>query len=162
GEIVASFDTLTDRFSQWRALFTAREATDEMIKALSSEDSIIGWTSANVLRRLHLTKDQLSAINKTVTHPQPVVRWRVVHVMGGFAIDEFVTSLFEHLNDTDDNVSYGAMRSLVEVASRDKVRLPTIVDGIIERLNIIKDRHRVLGELERAVFLSNAAAPLIW
>lgn len=111
-EIITSVESSTDRFTQWRALLTAREATDEMINALSSEDSIIGWTSANVLRRLPLTTDQLSAINEAITHPRPpVVRWRIVHVMGGFAIDQFVVSLFRCLEDPNENVSYGAMRS---------------------------------------------------
>jgi hypothetical protein len=161
-EVIASVGSLGERFRHWRALFTAREATGEMICALSSEDSVVGWTSANVLRRLPLARDQLATINAAVTHPRPVVRWRVVHVMGGFATDEFVTSLFGSLEDIDENVSYGAMRSLVEVASRDEVRLPRIVDRIIDRLHVIEANPRVLGELERAVFLASGVAPPTW
>jgi hypothetical protein len=71
--------------------------------------------------------------------------------------------LFDRLdNDSDENVRYGAIRSLVEVASRAPDQLAKIVDKIIERLPQILHSPRIISELCRVVFLAPGFAPPNW
>jgi hypothetical protein len=164
--LVSAVESPSETFATWRRLFTLKPgqaATDETIQALPRENSIIGWTAANVLKRLKLTDGQIASVVAVANHERPVVRWRAVHAMGGFTIDSFIAELFNRLKqDPDENVKYGAIRSLIEAASRDAAMLPAIVDGLIKHLDVIMLSSKVSGELTRAVFLSEGCAPPNW
>ena len=53
------------------------------MQALTDEVSVIGWTAANVLKRLSLTNKEADAVRASATDCQAVVRWRAVHAIGG-------------------------------------------------------------------------------
>lgn len=158
------FDSL--QYKKWQALFILKEgsqAPDSVLKSLEDEDSVIGWTAANVLKRLKLSSAQMEVVATASRHTRPVVRWRAVHVMGGFAHDLFVAALLDRLDhDSDENVRYGAIRSLVELASRDGSRLQGIVTQIIEHLGAITRSSKVLTEFTRSIFLAKQLAPPNW
>jgi hypothetical protein len=163
---IEKIEAPSEEFAAWQRFFVMRagsKASSELIGALSNDNSMIGWTAANVVKRLQLDANQITEIEATAGNNHPVVRWRAVHVMGGFANETFVSSLFHQLDsDANENVRYGALRSLIEVASRDEKILPKIVDGIIERLDVLVKAPRILGELSRAVFLAKGCAPPTW
>jgi hypothetical protein len=163
---ISAIDSPSEVFTVWRNLFTLKSdqtAPDITVRSLLQENSMIGWTAANVLKRLKLTDSQVLTIVSAAHHERPVVRWRAVHAMGGFTIDLFIAELFIRLEeDPDESVRYGAIRSLVEIASRDVNMLPRIIDGMIAHLDAIVVSPRVLGELTRAVFLSEGCAPPNW
>jgi hypothetical protein len=165
-DLISAVESPSETFTKWRGFFTLKRdqiAPDEIVQALALENSVIGWTAANVLKRLKLTDAQVAAVVSAANHERPVVRWRAVHAMGGFTIERFVAELFNRLTqDSDENVRYGAIRSLTEVASRDAKMLPAIVDGIIKHLDAVSSSPKVSGELTRAVFLSEGCAPLNW
>jgi hypothetical protein len=154
---VAALNAPNEEFAKWRAFFILKpneEASQEIVDALAVEDSLIGWTAANVLKRLRLSDDQFASIERAAKHSRGVVRWRAVHVMGGFARQSFIDALLGALDDDpDENVRYGTIRSLLELASRDGDLLPSVVDGIIMHLGAILASPRVLSELARAVHL---------
>jgi hypothetical protein len=165
-ELISAVEPPSETFAKWRGFFTLKRdqtAPDEIVQALTLENSVIGWTAANVLKRLKMTDALVAAVLSTANHERPVVRWRAVHAMGGFTIERFVAELFIRLTqDLDENVRYGAIRSLTEVASRDAHILPAIVDGIIKHLDAVSSSPKVSGELSRAVFLSEGCAPPNW
>jgi hypothetical protein len=75
--------------------------------------------------------------------------------MGGFPRRQFVFALFDRLaNDGNENVKYGAMRSLVEIASFDAKFTTLIVDETIKRIGLVSKSKAVVGELSRATFLT--------
>jgi len=164
--LISAVNSESEIFNKWRGLFTLKSdqvALDETVQVLTHENSMIGWTAANVLKRLKLTNSQIAAVISATWHERPVVRWRAVHAMGGFTMDDFIDALFYRLKqDPDESVRYGAIRSLIEIASRDANILSRIVSGIIDHLDAITVSSRVLNELTRAVFLSEGCAPPNW
>jgi len=165
-DLVSAVELPSETFLKWREVFTLKQdqiALDEIVQSLALDNSMIGWTAANVLKRLKLTDAQVAALVTAARHERPVVRWRSVHAMGGFAVERFVGELFDRLTqESDENVRYGAIRSLAEIASRDAKLLPAIVDGIIKNLDAVSSSLKVRGELTRAVFLSEGCAPPNW
>jgi hypothetical protein len=136
---------------------------DGLVESLADDNSMIGWAAANVLKRLQLSAVEQDGIREAAAHPRPVVRWRAVHAMGGLATDDFMTALLDRLDrNEDENVRYGALRSLIEIASRDSELLPRVAEALIQRLTTIAGSPRLLGELSRAVFLSKGCAPSGW
>jgi len=165
-DVVGAISSPSKEFTKWVTFFTARETEPTpagLVEALTDDVSVIGWTAANVLKRVSLTEGGADAVRASATDDRPVVRWRAVHALGGIKGDKSVAALLDRLdNDDDENVRYGAARSLVEIASGDAETLPRIVDNIIERLGSIERSDKVLGEFSRAVFLSRDCAPPNW
>jgi hypothetical protein len=164
--LIAKIDSPSKEFSSWRELFLVEvgsPAPNTLISAIENENSMMGWAAANVLKRLTLTVEQTQDIIDIARKDRPVIRWRAVHVMGGFIDSNFIAELLSHLDrDEDEYVRYGSLRSLIEIASRTEEYLPRIVDSLLERLDPLKSRPRLLGELKRAVFLSKDVAPETW
>ncbi|WIM12486.1 HEAT repeat domain-containing protein [Enhydrobacter sp.] len=153
-------------FDRWRSVFAiggGEAAPEALVNAVKEEDSIIGWTAANVLKRLELSPDQVMAIVDMGRHEQAVVRWRAVHVMGSLTDDQVRNALLDRLkNDEDENVRYGSIRSLVEQGSRSSDLATRLVGDIRPLLDVIAQWPRVMTELTRAVFLSRGCIPENW
>ena len=165
-DIVSQIEAPSEAFAAWRELFILKAgetATPQLLERISDENSILGWTAANVLKRLALNQEQLVQILALAGDGRPVVRWRAVHVMGGFVSKAFIGALLNHLDsDADDNVRYGSLRSLIEIASRDEQKVPVIIDELKTRLTLLRGNPRLLSELKRAVFLARGVAPKNW
>ena len=153
-------------FVRWRALFTiptGATASDETVNAVEEDGSIIGWTAANVLKRLSLTDRHVGRIVEIARNERPVIRWRACHVMGSATEEKFREALLDHLaNDLDENVRYGAIRSLVEFGSRSAALATRLVDDLEPLLARMGESPRVMSELTRAVFLSKGCVPADW
>jgi hypothetical protein len=142
----------------WQKLFVIYPETpcsDENIRLLSDEDSVLGWTSANVVKRLTISSDQVKEIVRMSHEGTPVVRWRVAHVMGGVAEKDFANALLE-LVDKDENISvkYGSIRSLIEIASRSETISKKIISNLTKRIPRIVNEPKLLVELSSCVFLA--------
>ncbi|HEV3155615.1 MAG TPA: hypothetical protein VGZ02_17550 [Candidatus Baltobacteraceae bacterium] len=108
-------------FQEWKSLFLAtsdEEMTRFDIALIQNEDSLLGWTFANVQKRSSsLSPERRKALIDMLHDCGDIVRWRIVHVLGAFPTEENVHELLERLGDTYKWVRYGAMRSLVEIAA---------------------------------------------
>lgn len=164
---VRSFPSVRDETDvAWQKLFVIPQGTpcpDKDIKALSAEDSVLGWTSANVVKRLVISNDQAKEIVDMSHNGPPVVRWRAAHVMGGFAKKDFVKSLLDRI-DEDDNIygKYGSIRSLIEIASRSESLAKESVIKLTKRVSKIAAEPKLLGEIASSVFISKNAIRKGW
>lgn len=156
----------SELFGQWQALFTIPSgsiASDGTVDALAEDDSIIGWTAANVLKRLSLTAEQVDLIVGVAHNERAVIRWRACHVMGSTTDEKFRETLVERLvDDPDENVRYGAIRSLVALGSHSSESASRLVADLEPLLDKIAESPRVMTELKRAVFLSKGCIPEKW
>ncbi len=155
-------------FSEWVRLFTSttdQTVRDEDLTHIQEEDSIPGWTVANVARRTQLTEGQLRSLRTWAGHKSPVVRWRVVHVLGAHPSTKNMQAVAERLKDDEDaDVRYGAVRSIVEMAARTTTGdLRSMVARTLVELTpkLVADK-RVKEELKRALQIEPAEAPSGW
>jgi hypothetical protein len=166
-EYVKSFPLLDgDIDMAWQKLFIILPKTpcpDEEIQSLSVEDSILGWTSANVVKRLIISNEQAEQIVQMAHEGSPVVRWRAAHVMGGFAKKGFVNALI-NLIDTDDNISvkYGSIRSLIEIASRSETIAKESIAKLTKRVPKIVEEPKLLSEIASSVFIAKSVIRKGW
>lgn len=164
--VVSSQPDHSETFTRWKHLFAlpiGEPASDHAVDAVEEDDSIIGWTAANVLKRLSMTESQINRIIQMAKNGRPVVRWRACHVMGCAIEDKFREALLDRvINDVDENVRYGAIRSLVELGSYSPEMATRLVDDLEPILDKIAESPRVMTELKRAVFLSKGCAPEGW
>jgi hypothetical protein len=155
------------KFEEWRNVFAlapGADAPQDIVSALTADDSIVGWTAANVLKRLVLAEDQLrTIITAAIKSNEPVVRWRASHVLGGRTAPAAINALLDRLeNDLDEYVRYGAVRSLVETASVSEELSISVLDRLQPLVPIIAKWPRVMAELTKAVFLSPGEIPPNW
>jgi hypothetical protein len=117
-----------------------------------------------VIKRLELVEPASEVVVSASRDNRPVVRWRATHVMGGFPKRPFVDALFDRLDtDPEESVRYGAIRSLIEIASFGTELMSPVINGIIRRIEETPPSPAVLGEMSRAVFLSErVATPSNW
>lgn len=157
----------SDWFSEWKSLFTLPEreiANDDQIAYLNSEDSVLGWTASNVLKRIQLQPHHDQMLRDYLNSESMQVRWRAVHVLGARPNRDNMSALGRVLHeDIDEWVKYGAIRSLVEMASiaDEDLRLDifTLVQGLIPQL---KQSQRLIEEFSRAIFIREELAPNDW
>jgi hypothetical protein len=165
---VASLDGTGDWFEQWKALFTRGSGgvlSAEEIDFVISDDSIIGWTAANLARQSQLDEPGLQRIREMYrkagnSEEKKGIRWRVVHVLGAHPNTGNVDFLVEALsNDLYRWVKYGAVRSLMEIASRSegdlRERALRGVGEFVESYNPgeLWVRRRILQEVTEAAFV---------
>ena len=155
-DIVRRLDSDQLWFTKWVQLFTTPDGAEidsGAIDDLRTEDSITSWTLANVLRRSRLGALGLMRLINISSDNSPVVRWRAVHAIGAHPSDESAQALRARLEDTDRWVRYGAVRSIVEVASRtDNPQLrDKIFSWLIELVQSRRLDASVLRELGRAL-----------
>ena len=83
-QIVDEYDSDCKWFMEWRDAFRdARLALSRFgVAKLAGEDSLIGWTLANVLKRIELPESALDEVRRLTSQMSPTVRWRAVHLLG--------------------------------------------------------------------------------
>jgi hypothetical protein len=143
-------------YQTWLSLYLGSGSA----QGLTEADGVVGWTTANVLRR-NLTPDQAEGAAVLTGHNDPVVRWRAVHVLGAAdpAHSPAHTGLLFHLFETDDahTVRYGALRSLVEHALRAEsreVRLE-VFTGLANQVDVLLSWTGLQDEFERVLKVSS-------
>jgi transcriptional regulator with XRE-family HTH domain len=155
-------------FRQWRDLFIRRAnqtLAPPELEALGSDDSVIGWTAANVARRMKLTQDQLAQLRSKLAGAPGTVRWRIAHVLGAFPSQENFATLVQLIDDPSDQlVQYGALRSLAEMAARaDSAELrEAIVTALLARIDMIERNRRFKDELARVLVIDPSFSPPDW
>lgn len=164
---VREYPATNHEFAHWRTLFTCpteEVACEPELEEILNEDSLIGWTLANVLKRLGLTEGQQVTLRALFERASATVRWRIVHALGAFPSRDNVAVLTRALdNDQDEWVKYGAVRSLMEMAALgDRELRWEILERIKNRLPTITQITRVLDELERAIFIDPRRSPEDW
>lgn len=160
-------DLQGDLYEAWRRLFVREDgvpADDELLSALIDEESLLGWTAANVLRRAAPTQLAASRVIATLAeHSSLTIRWRAAHVLGAWPSEATVSALQRALLDDETwEVRYGAVRSLVDVAAlSQETERDRQLRWLIDHLDAIKAMpSQVLEELERV--LVRVPAPANW
>jgi hypothetical protein len=155
-------------FRKWITLFCqpVDSSARDTLEMLDDKD-VFGWTAANVLRRQRLTKQELGKVASLLRHaPHATLRWRAAHVLGAFPTAEHTTLLLAHLKgDADEWVKYGCVRSLLEIAVRDRSLRTRIIDSICQRAAAIQEDAQdaqALKELQASLFVQEQAAPHEW
>ncbi len=159
-----------DWFRQWKALFTKgngeRLGTEE-INLIASNDSLIGWATANLARRSILDKEgqqRVRDIYREVGKSENTesVRWRVVHVLGAYSDASNVALLLKAaMYDPYHWVQYGAVRALIEIASQSGKELRELaLEGLAEFIKSYSStklwmRRQIFGEIIEAAFIRN-------
>ena len=165
-EIVSSVQSSVKWFERWRALFThlSGPASPDEVSLISDVDGILGWTVANVLKRLRLAPAQQRDLRAKANNEAVAVRWRVAHVLGAFPSQANFRLLRTFLaDDADEWVRYGAIRSLVEMAARAQNDLRQSIFGFLAKnVRLLRSRPRVLDEFARAVVVRPEVAPHGW
>ena len=153
--IVEDFEPSGDVFERWRELFLGgfNAQPAHLVKELREPDSLLGWTAANVIRRIRLETDLQEQLRRLTSGGSEAVRWRAVHALGAHPSEENARSLMSKLEDDEDFwVQYGAVRSLVEMAARQSSIRPTVSKWVVNNLYRL-DRRDLLGELESSLVL---------
>lgn len=127
-EIINEIQNDDNWFLQWRKIFTWNVSlvlSDDDLMKIKSDESLVGWTTSNALKRLELNEThlgQLRAMYKTLLdgrQENDTVRWRIVHTLGSFPSRENALMLLSVLGkDPYHWAKYGAARSLVEMAAK--------------------------------------------
>lgn len=164
--LLAKVETNHQWFRAWRDLFSravGSSATDYEIRSLTDVDSVIGWTSANVLKRLVCSEEQQTSIRALLESSSPIVQWRATHVLGSFPSELNRTVLLRCLKNPSVHVRFGATRSLVEMAARsDFATSQLIFSAIGENMESLAEHRSVLQEFERAIFIQPDRSPKGW
>lgn len=168
-DIVKKRESDSNWFKAWQDTFTRRtgEATrDADVEAIKNEDSVMGWTIANVLKRLRLTPEQQRTIRSYLKLSDETVRWRIAHVLGGFPTRENAAALLALWDQSPPGtwVRYGATRSLVELAATatDPALQESVLVEITNRAEAFIADSRTLGELARAMTIRSEFVTAAW
>ncbi|HUJ30705.1 MAG TPA: hypothetical protein VLY23_05455 [Candidatus Acidoferrum sp.] len=166
-EYVRNIDSAENWFSDWRHLFTTPRSgrlADSSVRHLTSDDSVVGWTMSNVLKRVRLSNSQLKLVRGFVSHQRDVVRWRAVHVLGAFPSSSnlvVLTSVFDR--DKHPWVRLGVVRSLIEMAARGPSDIrKRIFSRLKSRLKLIVQDQLSRKELESVLLVSKVKNRVEW
>lgn len=163
--LLLAVNSKADWFRNWRELYIrpkGSNAEEGDLQRLADEDSVVGWTSSNVLKRLKLSSDQQANVRKLLAAPKTVIRWRAAHVLGAFPSEENLDGLLSALGDEDVWVRYGAIRSLVELALRSHELSGRIFNEIFNRVDLISSNRIIVEEFQRAVLVPEDIRPPKW
>jgi hypothetical protein len=165
--ILDNIDSANTEFQRWRSLFTIPAHAERKLPDLElvkDKDSLLGWTFANVLKRLSLPEASQRLLRSFIDTADRTVRWRIVHVLGSFPNSENAALLFTRLDSDDYHwVRYGAARSLIELAAigKESVR-KSVLTGIRKRAAKLISDAKTIGEFESAIFIDRNRAPKNW
>jgi nucleoside phosphorylase len=130
-------------YAEWKAVFLNRPThgslDDEAIVQVISAEPLLGWTTANTIRRFPCDEGHAAQLRALYLAHRPTsqdrladtIRWRIVHALGRWPSQANVALLQRSLDeDADLWVRYGAMRSLMEMAalSTDGLRTEILAD----------------------------------
>jgi hypothetical protein len=155
-------------FNDWRQLFKTKSdaaLSAEALGSIRNPDSIIGWTVANVAKRTVVAghaSDLLARWSREETNA--TVRWRIAHVLGAFPQQAALQELIRLLDsDTDGYVRYGAIRSIVELASRsDRAMRDYIASALDDRAEAIEKQPKIAGELRTCLLMHPETVAADW
>jgi hypothetical protein len=166
--VVEAIDSNVVWFKEWKELFRISETQiielDTLAK-ITQANSILGWTVANVAKRVADDGSMLSQLAGWLAScSNSTVRWRIAHVLGAMPRKESLDCLLDLLdNDDDEDVRYGAVRSLVELATIAEPGLRTEVgDLIAQRSAKISASDRIARELRSSLLIEPSSAPDDW
>jgi hypothetical protein len=144
-------------FAEWQEFFTrplGARARKRDTDVLATEDGVMGWTAANVLRRstLNGVAREVERLASNGTRP---VRWRAVHVLGAHPGSKSEQVLTRALTDDDYHwVKYGALRSLIEIAAAaTPERRQSIFLDLAALTHVLLAREELLREVEQALLV---------
>lgn len=170
-EIVSDQHFDSEAFREWRDLFLVAPSTpaaDKIVRAIANEDSLMGWTAANVLKRVQLSDEQAAELRDLLRDQNKTIRWRVAHALGAHPSDANVDSLVYALDDDDEWVKYGAIRSLIESAARSTTVRDRVIAELRRRLPEIEATPTLSWGLEHSLVLAeppnewpDVVAPLV-
>jgi len=167
-ELARSQDFKDETYKAWLETITmtadALEATGA-VEDLSDHDSVRSWTLANVLKFTGSTARLEERLIELSTDPNPTVRWRSVHALGAAETESAAEALFDRLlenTEESEDVRYGAVRSLVEMALMRPELRASIVAGLNKRIDQLRNDSRIIGEFVRAAFADPAISNEAW
>lgn len=163
--LLRELQTTVEWFVKWREIYAktrGSQAEQADLERLTDRDSVVGWTSSNVLKRLQLSQGQQLYVRQLLGRPEAVIRWRAAHVLGAFPSRENVGSLAAALADESASVRYGAVRSLVEMAARSHDLADRIFSEIMVCIDHIAEHSSTVEEFQRAIVLKDNARPPNW
>lgn len=155
-------------FNEWKVVFRISETQaiePATLAKIVEANSILGWTVANVAKRVVNGDWILPQLAEWLGgSPNATVRWRIAHVLGAIPDQEALHCLQELVDsDPDEDVRYGATRSLVELATiagpelREEART-----AIAERAQSISRSDRIARELRSSLLVAPSVAPAGW
>lgn len=149
-------------WTTWREMLLRPDgapATHEDVALLTSKDPLLGWTTANTLRRASAA-DVWDAVIRLLRDDSGTVRWRAAHALGRRPQPQVVEELLRVLADDDYNwARYGALRSLVELAADAEPDLRgEVLDRISAHAGLLSERPELARETERALELIDPPA----
>jgi hypothetical protein len=150
-------------FADWLALYGRSDsdlATFHDLEVLKEADSLLGWTTSNVLRRSVIEDPVARALQDLATTAETgVVRWRSVHALGAMPSRATFDVLLAALDDDDAIwVRYGAIRSLIEIALADPELRREVFESLSTRVHLLRREPQLLREIERVLVLDDAPA----
>lgn len=152
-------------FDDWRKLFLlfpVDTPPTNIETVLKDEDSVIGWTSANVLKRLDVSEECQLTVRSLTTHNSATVQWRAAHVLGAFPSEQNIEALNMSLA-SEERVRFGATRSLIEIAAKGSEDLKIqAISKLVESIDLVTQTTWIVRELERALFIRKDLAPRTW
>lgn len=171
-EIVGSLIPEPSELYRWAGIFThplEAPVSDEDVRSLEDDDSLVGWTIANVLKRSSLSDDQLAFLARILsTGPDQTVRWRAAHALGAHPTPASIEALFAALNDVYHWVVYGSLRSLIEIAARSVEYRNDVIHRLRMEIANRQSDSSIARQLSRAVILatppggwSEAVGPIV-
>jgi hypothetical protein len=120
-EVVQHESYEVEWFSTWKSIVTRTPGTvakHEDVDRLTAAEGVIGWSATNLLRRLKIGNARQERVIELTGHPDPIVRWRAVHVLGRHFSSKAEAPMLRCLrSDSYGWVRYGALRSLIEAAA---------------------------------------------
>jgi predicted alpha/beta hydrolase family esterase len=160
---VREFRPTTYRFKAWKELFllTTDSLVTERDLLLLNGDPIIGWTAANTFRRVPLSDLHIAQIRMlyhcAMNISNDTLKWRIVHVLGKFpSVDNIELLLQAALYDPYEWTRYGAVRSLMEIASAaDANTRENILSRLLSNMENMNSPH-TLREIRRTCLVRDA------
>ncbi len=152
--VFAALDSITSTetwFKDWSQLFRTKHdaaLSADALASIRSPDSIIGWTVANVAKRTVAVGHAPDLLARWAQEePNATVRWRIAHVLGAFPKSAALHELIRLLDsDPDGYVRYGAIRSIVELASQsDQTMQDAVANALGNRAEVIKSSPKLLA-----------------
>jgi hypothetical protein len=155
-------------FKEWKEVFRISETQviePATLAKIIEENSIIGWTVANVAKRVAggpwIFPELAAWLGNACS---ATVRWRIAHVLGAIPREEALSCLLGLLdNEDEEDVRYGAVRSIVELSTAASPELRAQASAAIAaRAREISMSERVSRELRSSLLVVPAVAPAGW